>query len=114
MLDKMAMWFAWKMPRRLVYMCAVRVHAHATQGEYSEQTVPDLTAMDALARWDGRPMSDDDDSVRENVALELAWGLIANAWDWVKNPEWTKAAERWRDEHWHPSLASDEPDLTGS
>jgi hypothetical protein len=41
--------------------------------------------------------------------LELAWGLIANAgegnWD-RETPEWKAAAERWRDEVWHPALAS--------
>ena len=40
-------------------------------------------------------------------ALELAWGLIANAYggDWDSAPEdWRKAAIRWRDEHWHPFL----------
>ncbi|RLI67092.1 hypothetical protein DRO91_10725 [Candidatus Heimdallarchaeota archaeon] len=40
--------------------------------------------------------------------LELAWGLIANAYegDWDKAPEstgWKKAAERWRDEYHKPS-----------
>jgi hypothetical protein len=38
-------------------------------------------------------------------ALELAWGLIANAYggNWkLASPEWRGAAERWRDEHWHP------------
>lgn len=40
-------------------------------------------------------------------ALELAWGLIANAHggDWDKaTPLWKKAAEQWRDEQWHPAL----------
>jgi hypothetical protein len=39
-------------------------------------------------------------------ALELAWGLIANASDWnMKNrTDWRKAAERWRDTHYHPHL----------
>lgn len=48
--------------------------------------------------------------------MELAWGVIANAYDPVfregaeggKNAVWAKdwktAADRWRDEHWHPSL----------
>ena len=40
-------------------------------------------------------------------ALEIAWGVIANAhggnWDHGTG-EWQKAAERWRDEHWHPAL----------
>lgn len=40
-------------------------------------------------------------------AMELAWGVIANAhggnWDEAA-AEWRAAAERWRDEHWHPAL----------
>jgi len=38
-------------PRSLVYFCAIRLIAHATQGKYSSQIVPELTAMDALKRW---------------------------------------------------------------
>lgn len=41
------------------------------------------------------------------LSLELAWGLIANAYggDWKSAPDdWRKAAERWRDEQYHPSL----------
>lgn len=107
MKNKIAMWIAWHTPRRLVYWCAVRLHAHATQGPYECQVVPHLTALDALKRWE----RDDLDLTREDIGatsldgLESGWGLIANAWDWVKNPEWTEAAERWRDEVWHPSLA---------
>ena len=40
-------------------------------------------------------------------ALELAWGLIANAYggDWDSAPtDWKEAAERWRDEQWHEAL----------
>ncbi len=42
--------------------------------------------------------------------MEIAWGLIANAYggDWDKaslGSGWKKAAERWRDEAWSP-LAS--------
>jgi hypothetical protein len=40
------------MPRRLVYACAMRVGVEATTGAYSWQTVPDLTFMDALKRWE--------------------------------------------------------------
>ena len=42
---------AWWMPKTLTYWCAIRLMAHATQGPYSTQVVPDLTAMDALTRW---------------------------------------------------------------
>jgi hypothetical protein len=30
---------------------AVRLGAHATQGEYSNTVVPELTFVDALKRW---------------------------------------------------------------
>lgn len=41
-----------RLPRNLVYWCAIRLMAHATQGRYSTQVVPDLSAMDALKRWE--------------------------------------------------------------
>jgi len=40
-------------------------------------------------------------------ALELAWGLIANAYGGNWNEalyDWRQAAQRWRDEQWHPIL----------
>lgn len=40
------------LPRRLVYWCALRVAAHATQGPYGTQIVPELFFMDALKRWE--------------------------------------------------------------
>ena len=50
--EKIWVWLAWKMPRKLTYWCAIRVAAHATQGQWSSQIVPDLTALEALKRWD--------------------------------------------------------------
>lgn len=52
MADKIWMWIAWHLPKRLVYWCAIRVDAHATTGDYGSQNVPDLLAMDALKRWE--------------------------------------------------------------
>lgn len=49
---KLVMWFVWKLPRWLVYWCAVRLMAHATTGQWGHQVVPELTALDALKRWD--------------------------------------------------------------
>lgn len=51
-LEKLQMKIAWMMPRWLVMWCAVRLMAHATQGKWSKQIVPELKAMDALKRWD--------------------------------------------------------------
>lgn len=45
-------WIAARMPRWLVYHCAIRLGVHATTGEYSSQVVPELTFMDALQRWE--------------------------------------------------------------
>jgi len=45
--------------------------------------------------------------VNKNLGLELAWGLIANAYygDWNKAPKnWREAAENWRDKYWHGTL----------
>lgn len=39
------------LPRNLVYFATIRLVAHATQGRWGNTTVPDLTAMEALLRW---------------------------------------------------------------
>lgn len=50
--ERMFMWVAWMMPRKIAYWCAVRVMVHATQGEWSDQEVPALLAIDTLQRWE--------------------------------------------------------------
>jgi len=52
MRDKIWMWFIWKLPKKLIMWATVRLIAHATQGEYGHTIVPELTAMDALKRWE--------------------------------------------------------------
>ena len=54
MLEKVCWMIAFLMPRRLVYFCAIRLVAYATQGEYGDTVVPDLPVMDALDRWSSR------------------------------------------------------------
>ena len=49
--NKFWMWIAWRLPRMLVYWCAIRVIAHATTGRYGKTIVSELVAMDALQRW---------------------------------------------------------------
>jgi hypothetical protein len=51
-LEKARLKFVWCLPRWLVYWCSIRLIAYATQGEYANTIVPDLTAMDALKRWE--------------------------------------------------------------
>ncbi|GAG95097.1 unnamed protein product [marine sediment metagenome] len=55
MKNKIFMAIAWKLPRDLIFWCAMRVIAYATSGKYCNQGVPDLTAMDALDRWGKTP-----------------------------------------------------------
>ena len=52
MREKIVIWLAWHLPRRLAYWCAVRVGAHATTGEYGAEETPSLLFTDALERWD--------------------------------------------------------------
>lgn len=52
MREQILMFIAWHLPRNLVKWCAIRLIAHATQGQWSTQVVPELTAMDALNRWE--------------------------------------------------------------
>ena len=49
--EKIQMFIAWKIPKWLVYWASIRLVAYATQGNYSNTIVPDLSAMDALKRW---------------------------------------------------------------
>lgn len=51
MKEKIAVKIAWVLPKSIVYWCSIRLMAHATQNEYSNQIVPELSAMDALQRW---------------------------------------------------------------
>ena len=51
-LDNIIMWIVWKLPKRLIMWCYIRVAAHATQGKYWDTIVPELTMMDALGRWE--------------------------------------------------------------
>lgn len=56
MAEKFWIWLAWKLPKGLVYWCAVRVHGHATMPPWGDQVVTDLTVMVAADRWlDGAP-----------------------------------------------------------
>lgn len=51
-IERFWIWLSWMMPRTLVKWCAIRLMANATVGEYSDQVVPDLYALEALKRWE--------------------------------------------------------------
>lgn len=46
------LWLAQRLPKRLVYWCAIQLGAYATTGEYGMTIVPELTFMDALGRYE--------------------------------------------------------------
>ncbi len=49
--DKVYRRVAYALPAQVVSWAVIRVIAHATTGQYSNQIVPELSAMDALKRW---------------------------------------------------------------
>jgi hypothetical protein len=56
MRDRCFMWIAWRLPRRLVYWCVVRVATHEptnmTLEEFAAwEQVPARSIMDALQLW---------------------------------------------------------------
>ncbi len=50
--EKIWIFIAWCLPRKLVMWASIRLIAHATQGKYGSTIVPELSAMDAVKRWD--------------------------------------------------------------
>lgn len=50
--EKLVIWITWHLPKQVVYWCAIRLVAHATTGKYSNQNVTQLTATEALERWE--------------------------------------------------------------
>ena len=51
-MEKIWIKIAWLLPRQLVMWAAIRLAAHATQGEYGNTIVPELSMMDAIKRWE--------------------------------------------------------------
>lgn len=50
--ENICIWIAWRLPKEIVKWAAVRLIAHAASGEYKDEEVPNLRAMDALEAWD--------------------------------------------------------------
>ena len=50
--ERLWTWFIWHLPRSVIYRSAIRLIAAATTGEYSDVSVPELTAMDAVRAWE--------------------------------------------------------------
>lgn len=50
--EKVQRKIAWMLPRSIVMWAYIRVVLHATNGKWGNTVVPEITAMDALKRWD--------------------------------------------------------------
>ena len=51
-LERIPWWVASRLPRRIVCLAAIRLVAFAASGKYKHQDVFELTAMDAIGRWE--------------------------------------------------------------
>lgn len=49
--EKLLLAFVWLLPKSIVYWCAIRLGANATQGEYDNESPADLNFITALNRW---------------------------------------------------------------
>lgn len=49
--ERLAWKIAFLLPKKIVYFATIRLIAHATQGKYGNTLVPELPAMEAVARW---------------------------------------------------------------
>ena len=49
--EKFWMWLAFRMPKKLVYFCTIRLGAFVTQHEHSNTAVPELSLMDAIGSY---------------------------------------------------------------
>ena len=50
--ERVQMKIAWSLPHWLVRWATIHCVAHATTGKYGDTVVPELTAMEAVGRWD--------------------------------------------------------------
>lgn len=50
--ERIARKVAFVLPSKVAYWATLRLGAHATTGQYSNQIVPDLTFSEALERWE--------------------------------------------------------------
>lgn len=48
----MKKWIAFHLPKWIVTYATIRLIAYATTGKYRNTIIPELTAMEALKRWD--------------------------------------------------------------
>lgn len=51
LVENFQIWVSNCVPRWLAYWCTIRVGIHATTGEFSDQTVSEVTLSEILKRW---------------------------------------------------------------
>jgi hypothetical protein len=51
-MDRLYRWLEGRLPRCLVKWATMRLIVHDTSREYETTVVPDLSAMEAVRRWD--------------------------------------------------------------
>lgn len=51
MTEKLLIWVAWHLPRRLAYWTAIRVNSSATTTAFRDRTPDEVSVMDALRVW---------------------------------------------------------------
>jgi hypothetical protein len=49
--DRIAIWVAWHLPRRIVLWCMIRAFAHATTGRWSNETLDSVGYKEVHDRW---------------------------------------------------------------
>lgn len=49
--ERLFMWIAWHLPRRLVGCCYVRVATEASTGEFRDREMAMITAVEAYIAW---------------------------------------------------------------
>lgn len=54
MIDKILVWLAWRLPRKIVYFAAIRLMSSATVGKYADSALSKLLAEDALRQWNDK------------------------------------------------------------
>ena len=50
--ERWIIWIVWHLPKTIIYWSAIRLIAYATEGQYDTTIVSELSAMDALKRWE--------------------------------------------------------------
>lgn len=48
MIERLTIWLAWHLPRRLLYWAYIRAIAQVTTGPYRDRTPDDVTLLEAL------------------------------------------------------------------